>query len=55
MLTQHQIIEMQNKMCPNQLEEALLSLLKQVSDLEYENLNLKDEIKRLQWSLTEHD
>ena len=36
-------------------EEAVYQLLQQVSKLEEENTNLKDEIKRLKWSLTEHD
>ena len=36
-------------------EEAVLELLKQVQRLETENQNLKEEIKRLRWSLTEHD
>ena len=36
-------------------EEAILSLMKQVNRLEYENTNLREDIKRLQWTLTEHD
>lgn len=36
-------------------EEAILQLMKQVRRLEDENENLRDEIKRLQWSLTEQD
>jgi hypothetical protein len=36
-------------------EEAVLELLKQVNRLEYENENLREEIKRLQWSLQEQD
>ncbi len=47
---------MEEKIIPlSEKDEAILELLKQVKRLEYENENLKQEIKRLQWSLTEHD
>ncbi len=47
---------MEEKIIPlSEKDEAILELLKQVKRLEYENENLKEEIKRLQWSLTEHD
>jgi uncharacterized protein (UPF0335 family) len=36
-------------------EEAILELLKKVNRLEDENKNLREEVKRLKWSLTEHD
>ena len=36
-------------------EEAVLQLLQQVTKLKDENQELKEEIKRLKWSLTEHD
>lgn len=36
-------------------EEAVLQLLQQVNKLKDENEELRDEIKRLKWSLTEHD
>lgn len=36
-------------------EEAVLELLKQVKRLENENLNLREEIKQLRWTLTEQD
>jgi predicted RNase H-like nuclease (RuvC/YqgF family) len=39
----------------NDKEEAILKLMQRVNELEYENSNLKDEIKRLQWSLMEQD
>ena len=39
----------------NEREEAILELMRKVNHLEHENQNLKDEIKRLKWSLTEHD
>jgi hypothetical protein len=45
----HQLIPLNDK------EEAILQLMQKVSELEYENLNLKDEIKQLKWSLQEHD
>ena len=43
------------KMPLNEQEEAILSLLKRINALEHENYNLKEDIKRLRWSLTEHD
>ena len=39
----------------NDKEETILHFMRRISELEYENLNLKDEIKRLQWSLLEQD
>jgi predicted nucleic acid-binding Zn-ribbon protein len=36
-------------------EEAVLELLKQVNRLESENQELKEEIKRLRWSIQEQD
>jgi predicted RNase H-like nuclease (RuvC/YqgF family) len=45
----HQLIPLNDK------EEAILQLMQRVNELEYENSNLKDEIKQLKWSLQEHD
>jgi predicted RNase H-like nuclease (RuvC/YqgF family) len=39
----------------NDKEEAILQLMQKINELEYENSNLKDEIKQLKWSLEEHD
>ena len=39
----------------NEREEAILELMRKVNHLEHENQNLKEEIKRLKWSMTEHD
>lgn len=36
-------------------EEAILELMKRVNRLEDENTNLREEVKRLRWSLQEHD
>ena len=36
-------------------EEAILELMKRISRLEHENYNLKEEVKRLHWSIQEHD
>jgi DNA-directed RNA polymerase specialized sigma54-like protein len=36
-------------------EEAVLQLMQRVNLLETENQELKETIKRLQWSLQEHD
>ena len=36
-------------------EEAILALLKRISKLEHENTLLKEEIRQLYWSMTEHD
>jgi prefoldin subunit 5 len=47
---------MEQKIIPlSEKDEAILELMKKVNQLEHENQNLKDEIKRLRWSLTEHD
>jgi prefoldin subunit 5 len=45
----HQLIPLNDK------EEAILTLMQRVNELEYENSNLKEEIKQLRWSLQEHD
>jgi predicted RNase H-like nuclease (RuvC/YqgF family) len=39
----------------NDKEEAILQLMQRINELEYENSNLKYEIKQLKWSLQEHD
>jgi hypothetical protein len=39
----------------NDKEEAILQLMQRVNELEYENSNLKDEIKLLRWTIQEHD
>jgi len=36
-------------------EEAILQLMKDVNRLEHENFILREDNKRLKWSLTEHD
>jgi cell division septum initiation protein DivIVA len=36
-------------------EEAVYQLLQQVNQLKDENQELRETIKRLKWSLTEHD
>jgi prefoldin subunit 5 len=45
----HQLIPLNDK------EEAILTLMQRVNDLEYENSNLKEEIKQLKWSIQEQD
>ena len=45
----HQLIPLNDK------EEAILELMQRINELEYQNSNLKDEIKQLKWSLQEHD
>lgn len=45
----HQLIPLNDK------EEAILTLMQRVNDLEYENSNLKEEIKQLKWSVQEQD
>jgi hypothetical protein len=45
----HQLIPLNDK------EEAILQLMQRVNELEYENSNLKEEIKQLRWTLQEHD
>ena len=39
----------------NDKEEAILQLMQRINELEYENSNLKDEIKLLKWTIQEHD
>ena len=39
----------------NDKEEAILQLMQRINELEYENSNLKDEIKLLRWTIQEHD
>lgn len=39
----------------NDKEEAILQLMQRINELEYENSNLKDELKLLKWSIQEHD
>jgi hypothetical protein len=36
-------------------EEAILSLMQKINKLEHENIGLKEEIRMLRWSMTEHD
>jgi hypothetical protein len=36
-------------------EEAILQLMKQVRNLEEENVNLREQLKQLYWRLQEHD
>lgn len=36
-------------------EEAILELMQKINRLEHENAELKQEVKELRWSLTEHD
>lgn len=36
-------------------EEAVLELMRKINRLEAENKDLKETIKRLHWSLQEHD
>lgn len=43
------------KMPLSEQEETILELLRKVNRLEYENGNLRDEIKQLKWSIVEHD
>lgn len=43
------------KMPLSDQEEAVLQLLQKVNRLEHENAELKEQIKQLKWSLTEHD
>jgi prefoldin subunit 5 len=45
----HQLIPLNDK------EEAILTLMQRVNDLECENSNLKEEIKQLKWSIQEQD
>ena len=47
---------MEEKIIPlSEKDEAILELMKRINNLEHENENLKNEIKRLKWSLMEQD
>lgn len=52
---ERQIEEINNKICPNEIEEALAFLYAKVLNLEEENGKLRDKITRLRWTLEEHD
>ena len=43
------------KMPLSEQEEAILHLLKKVNQLEHENIELKERLARLLWSMEEHD
>ncbi len=47
---------MEHKIIPlSEKDEAILELMKKINRLEHENENLREEVKRLRWSLQEHD
>lgn len=49
------IADIENKILPNEVDEALLFFYKKVSALEEQNSELKKEIKRMRWILEEKD
>lgn len=53
-IEQH-IEDINNKICPNEIEEAVAYLYGQVLTLREENAELKDKITRLKWTLLEQD
>ena len=52
---ERQLEDINNKICPNEMEQALAYLYAKVIRLEEENFKLKDKITRLAWTLEEHD
>jgi peptidoglycan hydrolase CwlO-like protein len=52
---QQAVEDIQNKICPNEMEEAVVFLFTEITKLKHENENLKETIKHLNWSLQEHD
>ena len=54
-LTPEQIKNIQEKLCPTGMDEAVLYFFREVSRLRFENEELKKEIQRLRWSLQEQD
>ena len=52
---ERQLEDISNKICPNEMEQALAYLYAKVIRLEEENFKLKDKITRLIWTLEEHD
>lgn len=59
MLTQqkmhNRVEDIKNKICPDEIEEAVAFLYGQVMKLEEENSNLREKIERLKWTLQEQD
>jgi septal ring factor EnvC (AmiA/AmiB activator) len=52
---ERQIEDINNKICPNEIEQALAFLYAKVMRLEEENGQLKEKLTRLKWTLEEHD
>jgi peptidoglycan hydrolase CwlO-like protein len=52
---EQQIDDINNKICPNEIEEAVAYLYAQVLKLQDENSELKDKLSRLKWTLMEQD
>ena len=52
---EQQIDDINNKICPNEIEEAVAYLYAQVLKLQDENDELKDKLSRLKWTLMEQD
>jgi peptidoglycan hydrolase CwlO-like protein len=52
---ERQIEDINNKICPNEIEQALAFLYAKVMRLEEENCQLKEKLTRLKWTLEEHD
>jgi hypothetical protein len=52
---QRAVDDIQNKICPNEMEEAVVFLFTELTKLKHENESLKETIKQLHWTLQEHD
>lgn len=52
---EQQIEDINNKICPNEIEEAVAFLYAEVLRLRDENADLKETLSRFKWTLSEQD
>lgn len=52
---QQAVDDINNKICPSEMEEAVVYLFTQLTKLQHENSNLKQELKEVYWRLEEQD
>jgi peptidoglycan hydrolase CwlO-like protein len=52
---EQQVENIKNKICPSDIDNAVLYLFTELTKVKHENDNLKQEIKELYWRLQEHD
>jgi regulator of replication initiation timing len=52
---QQAVDDIKNKICPSEMEEAVVYLFTELTKLQHENTNLKQELKEVYWRIQEHD